>query len=108
MNTKMLEILGDQAGKYPNYLEAHYPHVFQKLLELWNTPDGDLYFDELMLSKRADRHGFPPEATAEIWALQRIHSSLRESQAAQQNERDVWASGSDDAHHSRLRQEQGK
>lgn len=101
MNTKMIEILGDQPGKYPNYLEAHFPHVFQKMIELWNTHDGELYFDELMLSKRGDRNGFPPEATAEIWALQRIHATLRESQLAE-SEKDIWAAGSDDAHHSRL------
>lgn len=103
MNTKMMDVLGDQQDKYPRYLEAHFPHVFQKMLELWNTPDGERYFDELMLSSRPDRRGFPPEATAEIWAMQRIHAALREAQQAiKQDEADIWTSGSDDAHHSRL------
>lgn len=107
MNTRMLELLGNQPGKYPTILETQYPHVFQKLLELWNTVDGERYFDELMLSKRAGRLGFPPEATVEIWGLHQIHSALRESQQSKQ-ENDLWASGADDAHHSRLSQDIGK
>lgn len=108
MNTKMLEILRDQPNKYPRFLEAHFPHVLQKMVELWDTADGERYFDELMLSKRADRKGFPPEATAEIWTLQLIHTALRESQQTQPSQPDFWSSGSDDAHHSRLSQETNK
>jgi hypothetical protein len=107
MNTRMLELLGNQPGKYPTHLETHFPHVFQKVLELWNTAEGERYFDELMLSKRAGREGFPPEATVEIWGLHQIHAGLRESQKARQDN-DLWASGADDAHHSRLSQELGK
>lgn len=108
MDAKMLELLQNHSSKYPAYLEAHFPHIFQKLLEVWNTAEAEAYFDELMLSKRADRGGFPPEATAEIWALHGIHSALRESQQAQSENTDIWSSGSDDAHHSRLLHDGGK
>jgi hypothetical protein len=76
MNQKMLEYLGEHAEKYPKSLEQQFPHVFQKLVELWGTTDMRPYFDELIMSNRPNRHGFPPEAVTEIWALSKVYSTL--------------------------------
>jgi hypothetical protein len=94
MNEKMLELLRNQPDKYPKYLEAHFPHIFQQLVEVWDTMGAESFFNELMMSKRVGRRGFPPEATAEIWALQQVHSSSHE---AEQKSTDVWVSNSDDS-----------
>ena len=76
MNQKMLEYLGEHADKYPNNLEQKYPHVFQKMIELWGTVSMRPYFDELIMSNRPNRLGFPPEVVTEIWALSKIYSTL--------------------------------
>lgn len=76
MNQKMLEYLGEHAEKYPKNLEQKYPHVFQKIVDLWGTADMRSYFDELIMSNRPNRLGFPPEAVTEIWALSKLYSTL--------------------------------
>lgn len=99
MNEKMLALVQGNAAKYPSYLEAYFPHVFNRLMEVWGTAAAEAYFNELMLSQRANRAGFPPEATAEIWTLHQVYSVTRASAA---EGADMWDVGSDDAHHSRL------
>lgn len=76
MNQKMLEHLGEHADKYPKNLEQGFPHVFQKLVDFWGTADMRPYIDELIMSNRPNRLGFPPEAVTEIWALSKIYSTL--------------------------------
>ncbi|MEZ0237202.1 MAG: hypothetical protein ACAH06_04000 [Methylophilaceae bacterium] len=76
MNQKMLEHLGEHADKYPTNLEQKYPHVFHKLVEFWGTTDMRPYFDELIMSNRPNRLGFPPETVTEIWALSKLYSTL--------------------------------
>ena len=99
MNEKMLALVQGNASQYPSYLEAHFPHVFNRLLEVWGTAAAEAYFNELMLSQRSNRAGFPPEATGEIWALHQAYSATRGSEPEGS---DIWNVGSDDAHHSRL------
>lgn len=98
MNEKMLALVQGKEDQYPKFLEANYPHVFAHLLEIWGTAAAGPYFDELMLSKRPGRVGFPPEAAAEVWTLHRIYSA----QAPVKEIDDIWSTGSDDAHHTRL------
>jgi hypothetical protein len=93
MNQKMLDYLGEHADKYPKFLEQKYPHVFAKLVELWDTPDMPSYFDELIMSNRPNRQGFPAEAVTEIWALSKIYTTLHPVEAAPENTSpfsDVW------------------
>lgn len=80
MNQKMLELLGEQQDKYPTHLEQTYPHVFYKLIELWGTPDLRAYFDELIMSNRPNRLGFPAEVVTEIWALSKVYSTQHPEQ----------------------------
>jgi hypothetical protein len=98
MNEKMLALLHGDASKYPHKLEESFPHVFNRILDVWGTAAAGAFFDELMLSSRPGRAGFPPDATAEIWALHRIYAS----QAPVKEIDDIWSTGTDDAHHSRL------
>lgn len=76
MNQKLLEYLGEHADKYPKHLEQSFPHVFHKLVEFWGTANMRAYFDELIMSNRPNRLGFPPEAVTEIWALSKVYSTL--------------------------------
>jgi ankyrin repeat protein len=55
------------ASRYPRKLAEGFPHVAHRIAELWDDKDalGD-YFTELMVSKRPNRRGFPPDVGAEI------------------------------------------
>ncbi len=76
MNQKMLELLGEHADKYPKFLEQNYAHVLNKIVNLWGTAEMVPYFDDLIVSKRPDRKGFPDEAVKEIWDLNKIFLEL--------------------------------
>ena len=76
MNQRMMELLQGHTSQYPKVLETHFPHVFNKLIECWGTHQMVPYLDELMMSKRPGRQGFPPEAATEIWAISSLYSTL--------------------------------
>lgn len=76
MNQKMLELLGEQADKYPKNLEEKFARIFNKIIELWGTAELVPYFDDLMMSARPNRQGFPPDVVKEIWALHKIFMQL--------------------------------
>ncbi len=80
MDTRLLMLLGNDKALYPEVLEARFPRVFNKIVELIETPHIDVYLQDLMVDKRSgDRAGFPPEAAAEIIRLSnyldRLHGS---------------------------------
>lgn len=79
MNPRLLNLLGGNDDIYPRVLEARFQRVFDKLLELWETPHIDAYLQDLMMDKRGgDRQGFPPEAAMEIIRLSNYLHGLRE------------------------------
>jgi len=90
MNQKMLALLGEQSDKYPAQLEAQYPHVFEKLLELWGTDGMHTYLDELMMSRRPGRIGFPEPISAEIWALSSVYSAHYPSDDSDAEPENIW------------------
>jgi hypothetical protein len=78
MNPRLLNLLNGDVDLYPKMLEAKFPRVFNKLLELWQTPHIDEYLDDLMVDKRGGtRAGFPPEAAMEIIRLSNFLLSQR-------------------------------
>ncbi|CAH1072459.1 hypothetical protein [Candidatus Nitrotoga sp. 1052] len=74
MNKELLQLLDGAEDKYPHTLEQQFPHVFNKILELWGLPAINQYFVDLMLHTRAvPRKGFPPKAAKEILDLSLIN-----------------------------------
>jgi len=74
MNKNFLQLLDGAEDKYPHALEQQFPHVFNKILELWGLPAINQYFVDLMLHTRAvPRKGFPPKAAKEILDLSLIN-----------------------------------
>lgn len=70
MNPRLLNLLDGNANVYPHLLEDKFPRVFNKLLELWQTPHIETYLQDLMVDKRVgERQGFPPDAAMEIIRL---------------------------------------
>ncbi|RFC37792.1 MAG: hypothetical protein DID92_2727743091 [Candidatus Nitrotoga sp. SPKER] len=74
MNQKLLQLLDGAEDKYPHALEQQFPHVVNKIIELWGSPAIDQYFIDLMLHTRAvPREGFPPAIAKEIFDLNLIN-----------------------------------
>lgn len=67
---------------YPRVLEKKFPHVLEKIVALWNSPDFPAYIADLMQTNghsggRLDRDGFPKDAWQELFKLAKFHSSIR-------------------------------
>jgi len=78
MNQRLLNLLNGNEDLYPHLLEERFPRVFNKILELWQTPHIDAYLQDLMMDMRGgDREGFPPEAAMEIIHLSNFLYELR-------------------------------
>lgn len=75
MNAKILEMLKNKEELYPHQLEQKFPHILDRLVIMWDSPEFDAYLNKFMLDTRAHaRQGFPPEVANEILRLSRLHS----------------------------------
>lgn len=64
--------------KYPQMLDEKFHHILEKIIELWDTPDADAYFADLLQPDgrgggRLDRDGFPDQAWQEILHLKLLN-----------------------------------
>lgn len=86
MNEKVLQLIEGDEMRYPHSLEKQFPHLLNKIVELWNSPALDPYLQQLMLDTRDhQRHGFPPEVAADIMRLGRLNGEQRERAAAKRS-----------------------
>ncbi len=77
MNEKVLKLLHNKEEYYPHKLEQQFPHIFEKVMIMWDSPEFDSYLNKFMLDKREHaRQGFPPEVASEILRLSMLHSEL--------------------------------
>lgn len=80
MKYPLFESLGEQ---YPFCLEKRFNRILNKIEQLWNLPEIDDYFCDLILDKRGSRKGFPKEVMNDILQLR----SFRESETIRRTER---------------------
>ncbi len=78
----VLNTLKCSPNQYPQLLDERFPHVLEKVVKLWNSPDAEPYFTDLLQPNgrgggRFDRDGFPDTAWREILRLQLLHSKQR-------------------------------
>ena len=87
MNDKLLKVLDGKTEIYPTTIEARFPRVFIKIVELCDTKLIEAYLLDLMVDNRGgSRQGFPPEAATEILRLEKYFSTLDARRARQ----DPW------------------
>ncbi len=91
MDARLLRILGGDEKHYPRGLEEKYPRILSKIMTLWDKPEVNDYFMELMVPARQDRAGFPPDIAAEIVHLSLVHASCHPPDRTH----DVWAVATD-------------
>jgi hypothetical protein len=78
----VLHTLKCSLSQYPQMLDDRFPHVLEKVVQLWNSPDAQPYFADLLQPNgrgggRLDRDGFPDKAWEEIMHLQLLYSKQR-------------------------------
>jgi hypothetical protein len=78
----IMQSLNCPADQYPEMLHEKFPHVLNKIVQLWNSPDADAYFADLLQpigrgGGRMDRDGFPDAAWDEILQLKQLHDQTR-------------------------------
>ncbi len=83
MNKKILKLIGGEENHYPHALEKQFPHMLNRIIELWNSPELDPYLEQLMLDTRDhQRQGFPPDVATDIMRLSRINTEQRDRATA--------------------------
>jgi hypothetical protein len=78
----VLRTLQCSPNQYPQLLEERFPHVLEKIVKVWNSPDAEPYFADLLQPNgrgggRMDRDGFPEKAWQEIFQLKVLHARPR-------------------------------
>jgi len=63
--------------KYPRLLQRDFPHVWNRLMHLWGTPEFEPYMHDLMIDKRGGRRGFPLDVVAELIFLGELHDMFQ-------------------------------
>ncbi len=77
MDQRLLQILDNREQNYPHALEKQFPRVFGRIMELWDSPEIDAYFTDLLVSSRPNRQGFPKEVASDIMYLSMVHARQR-------------------------------
>src|SRR5689334_15651998 len=72
MKHARFEFLGEQ---YPHALEDRFDRILTKIDELWDRPEIDDYFSDLIIDKRGGRQGFPKEVLADILMLREVREA---------------------------------
>ncbi|BCK88527.1 hypothetical protein MIZ01_2331 [Sideroxyarcus emersonii] len=78
----VLQTLKCSQSDYPFMLEEKFPHVLERILSLWNSPEGESYLNDLLQPNgrgggRFDRDGFPDQAWQEIFNLKALYDQSR-------------------------------
>jgi hypothetical protein len=94
LKARFLELLGEHADVYPANIEQRFPRILHKIVTLWGKPELEAVFDELMVSTRPGRQGFPSEVAMELFRLSTLYGKL--GLVAKRQQGTGWA-GVDDA-----------
>lgn len=66
--------------QYPQMLAERFPHVLEKVVNLWDTSEAEAYIADLLnptcSGGRFDRDGFPDRAWQELLQLQMLRDKL--------------------------------
>jgi hypothetical protein len=74
----ILITLGGSPDHYPQKLEEQFPHILEKIVNLWKSPECGVYLADLLQPEgrgggRFDRSGFPDEIWEELLYLNQLH-----------------------------------
>ena len=88
MDKKLAEYLSGAAQLYPHNLERQFPRVLGRIVAAWESPeDVSALLTELLIDRRGNRQGFPPEVAREIFQLSVFNENRSSTPSAPD---DVW------------------
>lgn len=64
--------------RYPHNLERDHARILYNLMQCWGEPEFDPMMQNLLVSTRSDRAGFPPEIVSELMFLSQLHDACLE------------------------------
>jgi hypothetical protein len=77
----VLQTLKCMPNQYPQMLAEKFPHVLEKIVQLWNSPDCEAFLADLLhptiSGGRFDRKGFPEKVWQEILRLNELRMKPR-------------------------------
>ena len=76
IRAKLQGKMGAPADRYPVLIEQRFPRILARIADLWGTAELDYYLDDLMLSDREGRQGFPTDVATEFFRLIKMHGAL--------------------------------
>lgn len=78
LKSNLLSKLGaEHAHLYPAEVEKQFPRLLERIVDLWNSPELDYFFEGLLTTTRHDRQGFPDAVALELFHLSNLHSRYR-------------------------------
>ncbi len=93
---RILAQLGPEyAQAYPKHLEQSYPHVLEKIAVASTPLEMERTFEDLMLTQRTGRQGFPVEIFDELLKLLATYRKLNLLREPPKKDGDVWSWVSD-------------
>jgi hypothetical protein len=70
-------LLAGEGSDYPVELAVRFPHILERIQFLWPKPsEARSYFQELLVTQREQRQGFPMGVYMEIFALSELYNKL--------------------------------
>jgi hypothetical protein len=76
MDQRLLSQLGGNEAIYPHAMEEQFPRVFNKLVDLFHTPQIHGFLNGLLIDNRSEsRAGFPADVATEIFHLSNFLAS---------------------------------
>lgn len=79
---QITKLLGSDPALYPDCLEINFPHVLERIVARWESPDLAGFLDHLLAPPASGRQGFPPAALDEIARIAAIHNARRDAAKA--------------------------
>jgi hypothetical protein len=76
LRAKLQGLMANDIGAYPTAIEQKFPRIFAKIVELWGRAGLDAFLEDLMVSDRPGRQGFPDDVAREVFRLSMIHGAL--------------------------------
>ncbi|MBI3902844.1 MAG: ankyrin repeat domain-containing protein [Nitrosomonadales bacterium] len=90
INPRVALLFKNLPDKHPRTLERDYPHILNRLMQLWAMPEFEPYMHDLMIDKRGDRQGFPLEVVAELVFLGELHDIFKSKGYQLPDVEDPW------------------
>ena len=87
---KLRKLIEGYEQSFPSQLTDRFPNILEKFVSLWEKPvEAGEYFEQLLVTQREGRQGFPPDVHKEIFSLRELYYKLHPSMERKTD--DFWS-----------------